>query len=329
MRCATGWKIKGTRGAIAVLEQFNSIFIQMVVLFAAVAVGYGCKKANVMDADMDRKLSSLVLSATLPCLILSSVLAVDELPDQATIAEIMALSLLSFVILIAVAFLVTFLLRIPFGMRGVYRFMLIFGNTGFIGYPVLSAIFGPQTVIYAVVYNIPFNLIVFTMGVWLIASDNEHGVKVRMNFRDLVNPCNVATIGSCLLAFFGVHSVPVLGDALSTIGNFTTPATLLIVGSSLANLPAAKLIGTPRLWVASLVRMVVTPLIIFCVMSHICSGLLLSILVVLSAMPVATNGTMLCYQYHGDAKTMAQGTFITTALALVTVPLLATVVGML
>ncbi len=314
---------------IVVFEQFSSIFVQMVVLFAAVAVGYGCKKARVMDADMDKKLSTLVLNATLPCLILSSVLAVDELPDQATIAEIMALSLLSFVILIAVAFLVTFLLRIPFGMRGVYRFMLIFGNTGFIGYPVLSAIFGPQTVIYAVVYNIPFNLIVFTLGVWLIASDNEHGVKVRMNPRDLVNPCNVATIGSCLLAFFGVHSVPVLGDALSTVGGFTTPATLLIVGSSLANLPAAKLIGTPRLWAASLVRMVVTPLVIFCVMSNICSGLLLSILVVLSAMPVATNGTMLCYQYHGDAKTMAQGTFITTALALVTVPLLATVVGML
>ena len=310
-------------------EQFSSIFVQMVVLFAAVAVGYACKKAKVMDADMDKKLSSLVLSATLPCLILSSVLAVDELPDPVTIAEIMGLSVLSFVILIAVSFTVTFVLRIPFGMRGVYRFMLIFGNTGFIGYPVLTAIFGPQTVIYAVVYNIPFNLLVFTLGVWLIASDNEHGVKVRMNFRDLINPCNVATIVSCALAFLGVHSVPVLGDALSTIGNFTTPATLLIVGSSLANLPASKLVGTPRLWTASLVRMVATPFIIFFVMSHFVSGQLLSILVLLSAMPVATNGTMLCYQYHGDAKTMAQGTFITTALALFTVPLLATIVGML
>ena len=126
------------------------------------------------------------------------------------------------------------------------------------------------------------------------------------------------------LVFCGVHAVPVVGPALSTIGSFTTPATLLIVGSSLANLPAAKLMGTPRLWIACLVRMVATPLLIFAVMRPLAGGALLGVVVVLAAMPVATNGTMFCYQYGGDAKTMAQGTFITTILALVTIPLLAT-----
>lgn len=202
--------------------------------------------------------------------------------------------------------------------------MLIFGNTGFIGYPVLSAIFGPQAVVYAVVYNIVFNLLSFTFGAWLIASDNEYGVRVRMSWRDFITPCNIATLITMALAFYGVHAVPVVGPALSTIGSFTTPATLLIVGSSLVNLPAAKLLGTPRLWIACLVRMVATPLLIFAVMRPLAGGALLGVVVVLAAMPVATNGTMFCYQYGGDAKTMAQGTFITTVLALVTIPLLAT-----
>ena len=76
-------------------------------------------------------------------------------------------------------------------------------------------------------------------------------------------------------------------------------------------------------------RMAVTPVAIFAAMSLFADGVLLSVLVVLAAMPVATNGTMLCYQYHGDAKTMAQGTFITTVLSLATIPLLATLVGTL
>ena len=49
---------------------------------------------------------------------------------------------------------------------------------------------------------------------------------------------------------------------------------------------------------------------------------LLAVIVVISGMPVATNGTMLCYQYGGDSKTMAQGTFVTTVLSVVTIPLL-------
>ena len=276
------------------LSQFSSIFTQMVALFAAIGVGYICKKTGVMDADFDKRLSGLVLSATLPALILASVLNVDSLPDPVLMAQIIGLSVLSYVLFIPIAYIVTYVLRIPDGRRGVYRFMLIFGNTGFIGYPVLSAIFGPQTVVYAVVYNIVFNLLSFTFGAWLIASDNEYGVKVRMSWRDFVTPCNIATLITMALAFCGVHAVPVVGPALSTIGSFTTPATLLIVGSSLANLPAAKLMGTPRLWIACLVRMVATPLLIFAVMRPLAGGALLGVVVVLAAMPVATNGTMFC-----------------------------------
>lgn len=304
------------------LEQFSSIFTQMVILFATIGVGYGCKKLNLMSETFDKMLSALVLNVTLPAVILSSLLARDSIPEPIVCAEIMGLSVLSFVILIIVAFAVTFILRVPDGHRGVFRFMLIFGNTGFIGYPVVSAIFGSEYVVYAVIYNLPFNLIVFTLGVWLIASDNEYGVKVRMRPRDLLNPCNVSSLIVMAFAFLGICGVPVVGEALSTLGDFTTPATLLIVGSSLANIPAKQLFGSPRLFIGSLFRLLVTPLIIWAALSFFASGDILQMLVVLAAMPVATNGTMLCYQYNGDAKSMAQGTFITTVLSLVTIPLL-------
>ena len=55
--------------------------------------------------------------------------------------------------------------------------------------------------------------------------------------------------------------------------------------------------------------------------------MLIDIMVVLCAMPVATNGTMLCYQYGGDSRTMAQGTFVTTVLSIITIPILVMVIG--
>lgn len=197
------------------LSQFSSIFTQMVALFAAIGVGYICKKTGVMDADFDKKLSRLVLSATLPALILASALNVDSLPDPVLMGQIIGLSVLSYALFIPIAYLVTYALRIPDGRRGVYRFMLIFGNTGFIGYPVLSAIFGPQTVVYAVVYNIVFNLLSFTFGAWLIASDNEYGVKVRMSWRDFVTPCNIATLatmaqGTFITTVLALVTIPLL-----------------------------------------------------------------------------------------------------------------------
>lgn len=203
------------KGREAVLSQFSSIFTQMVALFAAIGVGYICKKTGVMDADFDKKLSGLVLSATLPALILASVLNVDSLPDPVLMGQIIGLSVLSYALFIPIAYLATYALRIPDGRRGVYRFMLIFGNTGFIGYPVLSAIFGPQTVVYAVVYNIVFNLLSFTFGAWLIASDNEYGVKVRMSLRDFVTPCNIATLatmaqGTFITTILALVTIPLL-----------------------------------------------------------------------------------------------------------------------
>lgn len=309
-------------------EGFASIFIQMVVLFAIVAAGYAAKKLALMDADFDQKFSKLILNVSLPAMILASVLTADELPAAGQIALTFGLSCLSYLIVTLVALLVTKAMRISNGHKGVFRFMLIFGNVGFIGFPVLSAIFGQQAIIYACIFNLPFNFLVFTVGAWFLTLDNADGATVDAGIKTFLSPCMVSCVVAIALVVFGVHDVPVVGDALDTLGSLTTPAALLIIGSSLANMPARQLIGGPRLFIASLFRLVVMPLIVWAVFRlFVADPLLLAILVVISGMPVATNGTMLCYQYGGDSKTMAQGTFVTTVCSLVTIPVLVMLIG--
>ncbi len=88
------------------------------------------------------------------------------------------------------------------------------------------------------------------------------------------------------------------------------------------------LIGGPRLWTCSVFRLLVMPAIIWAVFhAFVPAGLMFSVAVVLAGMPVATNGTMLCYQYGGNSRVMAQGTFVTTVLAMASIPILAGFVG--
>ena len=114
------------------------IFQEIVTLFVIVGVGYAAKRLRFMNDEFDRMLSKLVINIALPGMILGSVLTATELPTQTEVWLCLGLSVASNLVMFAVAYAFTLLLRIPDGHRGVYRFMLCFGNVGFIGYPVLG-----------------------------------------------------------------------------------------------------------------------------------------------------------------------------------------------
>ena len=305
------------------LEGFLQISGQMITLFAIIAVGYAAKKAKFMTKDFDEKLSKLILNIAIPGMIVGSVLDADSLPPLESILFAFGISCASYAVVIAIAYIVTFVLRIDKGYRGVFKFMLCFGNVGFIGFPVLSTIFGNDALIYAAIFNLPFNVLVFTIGIVFITEDNKDDVKFKTTWKTFLTPAIVSCAAAIVLALLGIHGVPVIGEAFSTLGSMTTPAALLIIGSSLANMPVRRLLGGPRLWVASLFRLLVIPVCVWGVFQFfVADPLMLSIIVVVSGMPVATNGTMLCFQYGGKEHVMAQGTFVTTVLSLVSIPLL-------
>ena len=204
------------------ISQFADIFVQMVVLFAVGATGYAAKRLNLMDEDFDKKFSKLILNTALPALILASVLTAETLPSATKILWTAGVSCASYVVLVAIGFSITAALRVPDGRKGVFRFMMVFGNTGFIGFPVTAAVFGAEALIYTTVFNLAFNALVFTLGVWMLATDNKYGVKIKMSPKSFLSPCIVASVASIALAFAGIHGVPVLGEALDTLGSLTT-----------------------------------------------------------------------------------------------------------
>lgn len=300
--------------------QFFQVLMQMLVFFLLIVTGYISRRLGLMDDAFNKKLSALIVNVTMPALILSSVANSNTLPEASEILSIILTAFICYGLLLIAALIFPFLSRCPPDKKGVYRFMLAFGNVGFIGFPVATSIFGPEALFYATIFNFPFNFLVYTVGVSFIAPKLE---GKKSGPRLFLTPCVIASLLTIILALLKVPIPSILGETFSLAGQVTTPVVLLIIGSTLAGMPAKHLLGSPRLFIVAAIRLLVIPGIVwFSFRGWISDPLLLGVAVILSGMPVATNGTLLCYEHGGDQTTMSQGIFITTMLSIITIPLL-------
>lgn len=295
----------------------------MMTLFAIVIVGYIAGKLGYMGGDFDRRLSALVVNITCPALILSSAMG-TTLPDRQMILPLLAISLLTYIVLSGVALLLPRYLTKKRDDQGVVGFALMFGNVGFIGYPVVASIFGHEAVFYAAVLNVVNTFAVFTIGTMLITGKSEIEGK-RFQKKVLYSTPMLSAYLTMLIVAFNIDNIPrVVSMPLTMIGQITVPAALLIIGSSMSHLSKRTMLGNRTVYLTTLFRLCLLPLGLYFLCTALgFSPLAVSINTVVIAMPVATYGTILCLKYERDATLITEVTFITTLLSVVTIPLIA------
>lgn len=315
---------------------FFAVLQRMIELFLIIVIGYGVRKANVIGTEGRGILTKLVLNISLPGTILSAVMNASSLPESGELFMILLVAALSYVVLFAFAFVTPKLLGVKKEQVGIYRFMMAFGNVGFIGFPVIDAIFGAEAVFYTSVFNLPFNLLCFSVGAAFVKQSSRtaagqgtsEAAKEKWDAKKLISllvtPCMIASVISVIMAFARLSAPEWLASTASMLGAVTTPVALLIIGMALAEMPVKDMFSNPRIYLFSALRLLALPAVTLLIFSTFVSDpLLLGICTVISAMPVATSGTMLCMQYDSDEKLMAQGTFISTLFAIVTIPIVA------
>ena len=293
----------------------------MLILLAIVVVGYVAGKWKYMGGDFDRRLSNIIIDITCPALILSSTMG-GTLPDRRLIVPLLTISVLTYVVLTAVAWYLPRWLTQKTDDRGPVGFALMFGNVGFIGYPIVGAIFGHQAVFYAAILNVVNTLSVFTIGVMLV-----NGEQRRLAFQPkiLVSSPMVAAYLAIIIVALGIEGIPeVISQPITMIGNITVPGALLIIGSSLSKLSWRTMLGSPVVYTTTAFRLLILPLLLYGVFRAIgFDTLVVDINTLIIAMPVATYGTILCLRYGRDTTLITEITFISTLLSVVTIPLIA------
>jgi predicted permease len=298
--------------------------VVMFTLFALVVVGYVAGKLGYLGGDFDRQLSRLVINITCPALILSSAMT-GELPDRQFILPLLLISTLTYIVLTAVAFFLPRYLTKHREDEGAIGFALMFGNVGFMGYPVVASIFGHEAVFYAAVLNVVNTFAVFTVGTVLITGKNEVEGS-RFEKKVLYSTPMLAAYLTMLIVALRIDNIPdYVSQPLTMLGNITVPAALLIIGSSMSQLPLRSLMGNATVYMTTALRLAILPLAVHYLMTAMgFSPFVVNINTVVIAMPVATYGTILCLKYEKDTTMITEVTFITTLLSMLTIPLLVT-----
>ena len=303
---------------------FQVIATTMCSLLIIVIAGYFSHKRGIINEEFERKLSGFVIKVTCPALLISSTMG-DKMPDREHIPMLLLVSLLTYVILIPLAYIQPVLMRVRQDLRGMYSFMLTYSNVGFIGYPVVASIFGSDAVFYACILNVFNTITVFIWGVMFISGEN---LKDGFRFRLFVSPAMIATYISVIIVVLNLHTPKAIAMPLSILGNMTVPSSLIVIGAALAEIPTRKMVGTPHIFIMCFLKLLVLPLLVYYAMLFIgVDTRISSINMILIAMPVASFGTMFCMQMGKDETTMSQGTFWTTLLSVVSIPLLAMLIA--
>ncbi len=291
----------------------------MVTLFIIVMLGYVLCKLGYMGDKFDQKLSAIVIDISCPALILSSVMG-DRMPDRTLILPLLGVGFLTYFVLLIFGFWVPRLITRNHDEQGMVGFALMFANVGFIGYPIVSSIFGPEAVFYAALLNMPNTFFIFTAGVMLVRG--EYSIK-RLNPKVLFSPAMLAAFLAALIVALGVRMPEVVARPVTMVGAITVPAALMVIGSSMARLPLRQIMGSAKVYVASAVRLLVVPVAVYALF-RVCgvSAVINDINTVVIAMPVASFGTMFCMKYGRDPSLMTEITFVTTVASIATIPLI-------
>lgn len=297
---------------------FFDTLSEMLVLLFAIAAGFLANRLGILGGETDKKISKLLLTLTLPAMILGSVCTGDALPEREVVLGTLGVALVFYLLEFAFVLAAPPLLGGTPGQKGVWRYTLAFPNVAFIGYPVVSALFGPEALFYAAILVLPFNLMTFTLGPLMLT-----GAK-RFSLRQMFSPCVLASILALVLALARLRPPAMIGEALSFVGGVTVPLSLLFVGSLLAGIPLGRMLAAPRLWILTAVRLLVLPAVLCFLLRRMGTDpLILGVAVTQMAMPAAVNGSLLCMEYGGDAECMAQVTLVSTLASIVTIPILA------
>ncbi|MBW9155990.1 AEC family transporter [Clostridium sp. FP2] len=289
---------------------------QVMVLFIVMMVGFYAKKKNFFNIIVDKGLSELLLNITLPFMIVTSFNIKYEATMVSNAQKILIYSFLIHIGLIFISKILFF--KFPSNKQQVFRFVTIFCNVGFMGYPVLESIYGGVGVFYAAIFNIPFNLLVWTVGVMLYTGEKDF----KSMRKAIANPAIIAVFIGIILFVFSIRLPLPIENSLKLVGSTTTPISMIIVGSMLAEMKFKNIFSDISIYYATVVRLLIVPMLIYVVLKFLkVDELLLNICVILQAMPAAVITAIIAEKHGGDSLLASQCVFITTMVSVITIPI--------
>ena len=300
---------------------------QVLVLFFLMLTGFVCAKLKITGPVISGYFSSFIVKITLPAMLFTSFLRPfsRELLHEAGLAFFMS------IIIYGLSFLIAFVYPRILGMkgpeRGAHRYAIIISNCGFIGYPMVEAILGPSFIFHAVIFNIPFSVLAFSICAWLISKEGKQ--PLRISWKLFVNPSVVATFLGLVFFIFSIGLPDTLYRGIKMTGDITSTLCMIVIGTNLAQANIKQVFGRWQVYVTAAFRLIVLPFLagfIYYLLGL--RGPIFIMAVLITAMPAGTSTSIFASLYDTAPEEASSLVFLSTMLCMVTVPIVVFIAGL-
>ena len=302
----------------------------MCKLLLALMTGFYLYKKGIFTKETNRALSSMIAKITNPALMIYSLSTLKGDSTDAVIRLLLG-GCVVYVLYVLIGWLFTRIFHIKKGLRGVYMSMILFANWGFMGFPVVQSLFGTSAIFYISIFNMPFNFLAYSLGLWLMGKDAEitgSGETFKFDLKNLFSAGTISAVLVLVLFLANISLPDAVYECSEFIGNVTMPLAMIIIGASMAGSSFAEVKSEKGIVPLTIVRLVFLPAFVWCFMHLVTTDkTLINICTVGAGMPVGALTSMLSAQWPEQNKCTSINVAVTTVASMVTVPILALIIG--
>lgn len=300
--------------------ELNIVFYSITLIAIMIAVGAILAKSFPFNDDTRKVFISIIVNIAMPCIILSSIFAVEM--NNETFKKIMLVFLISILInMLGIG--IGWLMAIVFHRKSkrVREIAILsgLGNTGFIGIPLCALLFGPEGALYAAIFDAGVDFTIWTVGVLMLKKSN---LSIMESFKMMINIPNIAIVFGLSMSYFQWQLPTMLVDLTNKFAALASPLAMFYIGILIMTLKQSqiKTIGN-KVWLPISIKLIILPVLAAAILFTIgLENLILQTILIQTMMPTLTLASILFAKYSADEEFGAFTTVLSTILAILTIP---------
>lgn len=295
---------------------FINILYEIIALTALILLGYFSFKIKLFKPQSSQVISTLILNISFPMLIIVSMNRAYSNDLLHNSLALIGISIVIYLVLLLLAEIWGRKTKKPHEQSSVIKWIIIFGNCSFMGFPIINAIYGSIGVFYAAVFNMFYIFLMFSYGIAILQKG-----AIKSVMKSLYNPGLVATVIGFSLFIFKISLPYVVLRPMQMIGDTTIPLALIATGISLAQIPLRELVRPLDIWITTFIRLIILPAATLLILLpfHL-NQYLIAIPTILIGTPTALTAGVFALNYGCDDQLASKGVVLSNFLAILSMP---------
>lgn len=302
------------------------VFINVMILFMLMFLGFTLGKKGIVSHSSIKDLNNILIDVSIPCMIVVSLIRPYSESLMGDTIEVLILMSIFHISMAIIAYYLTRFLKVDPHKRGSWIFAIVFSNNGFIGFPLMYALYGNDGMFIMAMGNIIQNVLIFSLGIKLVTMNQE--VEEHLNLRKIIfTKQNIAVIIGLIIFTLQLQIPEPLVRFLTYIANLTIPLSMMVVGLSLSRYDVKNMFKDKEAYRLTFVRMIVVPAVLVFIFRILGvdanSNLPIAIVFYTAVLPSPAFTSIMAERYNGSVDFASKCVFITTVLSVISVPLFA------